>query len=172
MSPPHYRRELSYELGNVDDAAVNAWAAVRDRVEMMAAPLIGRAVDSSLGLIVHSRTARRMIEDNFARRAAKRHRAVSDIAVIPQPMPLDEARLPQDTRAEFGLSVDGVLFGSLGLIDPTKEPTLAVRAFARVLDVIPQARLVFVGERPNDFGLDELMRDLGVAGQVFFFGAG
>ena len=73
-------------------------------------------------------------------------------------------------RAEVGLPGEGVLFGVAGTIDPTKEPALSLNAFARVREQVPGAYLVFAGERPADYGLNQLIRELRPHDQVIFLG--
>ena len=160
-----YQRELFYELGALDPEAQARWAAETDRVQLQAAPLIRRLIDSSLGVIVHSQAARQLILKSTSPRAD-----MLPIAVISQPMPLPPAVEPRTTRSEFGWPADALLFGVPGTIDPTKEPALTLRAFAELSRQRPEARLIFMGDWPLDYGLSDLLRELGIVDRVEFMG--
>ena len=167
-----YYREVFYDLGSPD------WTAAKDLADgmvaddfrqMMGTLLIRRLIDSSLGIIVHSRTARRMIED-YRSVHPSRQQYIPRVAVISQLMPVPHLGGSSEGRVEFGLPKEGLIFGVAGTIQPAKEPHLVLRAFARVSASLAHARLVFVGEMPEDCGVLALARDLGVADQVIFLG--
>jgi len=160
-----YQRELLYELGALEPDAQAHWAAEADRVVLQAAPLIRRLVDSSLGVIVHSQAARRLVVQTSSPRA----HAVP-IEVIPHLMGLPPRSEPRTARSEFGWPVDALLIGVPGTIDPTKEPALTLRAFAGVSRIQSDARLIFMGDRPLDYGLSDLVRELNLLGRVEFMG--
>jgi glycosyltransferase involved in cell wall biosynthesis len=168
-----YWREVFYDLGSPDRAAAKRLAdcmVVGDLRQMMDTLLIRRLIDSSLGIIVHSRTARRMIED-YCSVHPSCQQYIPPVAVISQLMPIPRLSDPSEGRVEFGLpKKEGLIFGVVGTIQPVKEPHLVLRAFARVATSLAHARLVFVGEMPEDCGVLALARDLGVADQVIFLG--
>lgn len=167
VSGLRYRRELAYELGPVSRDFVQRWALENDRVELLSAPVIRRIVDTSLGLIVHSHTARQMILDSQRRSGGYR---TPEFAVIPQLMPLLPAYDQAACRAEFNLPREAVLFGVAGTIDPTKEPALILQAFKHVHGHVPTARLVFAGEQPADYGLKQLIQELDLRDHIVFLG--
>jgi glycosyltransferase involved in cell wall biosynthesis len=160
-----YQRELLYELGALGPEAQSRWAAEADRRVLQAAPLIRRLIDSSLGVIVHSQIARRLIWQTSSPRA----HAVP-IEVIPHLMALPVPIEPQLARSEFGWPVDALLIGVPGTIDPTKEPALTLRAFAELSQHRPEARLIFMGDQPLDYGLSDLVRELNLGERVEFMG--
>ncbi len=166
-----YYREVFYELGAPD------WAAARHLADRMAAGdlwalmevlLIRRLVDSSLGIIVHSHAARRMIEDCCSA-DPRRRQCPARVVVIPHLMPVPCVDSPLG-RAEFGLPEEGLIFGIAGMAQPAKEPQLVLRAFSRVAASRARARLVFVGEISEDCDVPALARSLGVADRVRFLG--
>ncbi len=167
VSGLRHRRELAYELGPVTRDFAQRWALENDRVELLSAPVIRRIVDTSLGLIVHSHTARQMILDSQRRSGGY---LTPEFAVIPQLMPLLPSYDQAACRAEFSLPHEAVLFGVAGTIDPTKEPALILQAFKRVHGHVPSARLVFAGEQPADYGLKQLIQELDLQDHVIFLG--
>lgn len=165
ISLQRYWRELMYESGYVDTATALQWAAEIDRGRLLARPLIRRLIDSSLGLIVHSQAARQLVLNTASPRAP-----VMPIEVIPHLMDELSPIEPRAARADFGWPAEALLIGVPGTIDPTKEPALTVRAFAELSRQRPDARLIFMGDRPQDYGLNTLIADLGLANRVEFMG--
>jgi glycosyltransferase involved in cell wall biosynthesis len=166
-----YYREAFYELGSPDWAAARHLAdrmAVGDHRALMDILLIRRLVDSSLGIIVHSHAARRMIED-YCSAHPFCQQPLPRVAVIPQLMPIPRVNSPLG-RVEFGLPEEGPVFGVAGMVQPAKEPHLVLRAFARVAASVAHAQLVFVGEMSEDCDVFALVRSLGVADRVTFLG--
>jgi len=141
------------------------WTAEADRGVLQAAPLIRRPVDSSLGVIVHSQAARRLVLQTSSPRAH-----TVPIEVIPHLMALPPIVEPLATRSEFGWPADALLIGVPGTIDPTKEPALTLRAFAELSKHQPDARLIFMGDQPLDYGLSDLVRELNLGERVEFMG--
>jgi glycosyltransferase involved in cell wall biosynthesis len=172
-SPLHYRRELFYELGIPD------WARLKymeqalmndDRQALMDIPMIGRIVDSSLGILVHSQTARRIVETRRAKSAFCRPR-LPKIMVVAQPMSVPDSDEMPECRARFGLPQDALIFGMAGFIHPVKEPYLALQAFARLQSDFPQAMFLFAGEILQETGdLLAFARDLGLGDKVIILG--
>ena len=171
MSEAYYYRETYYD-------GVSARGRVKfliqrliedDRDELRQVLCIGRLIDASLGLVVHSQTARRIIDQYHQARAPHSRRSGVAVAVIPQSMPVAEMSRPREHRAEFGLPADALIFGVAGTVHPSKEPHLVIEAFARVAAEQPDARLVFIGDLLPDSDLPALIRDLNVADRVTFF---
>jgi len=173
ISPLYYSRELGYDLGPAARIAREHLGGDNERRHLLPFPLIGRVIDLSLGIIVHSQAARQLIERYRATRPTRWRRFDSEvpIVVIPQLMPSLLCSTPSEHRAEFGLPNQLLIFGVAGLIDPTKEPELVLQAFARVAAALPQSRLAFAGELPPWYtSLPALARDLGIADRVIFWG--
>jgi glycosyltransferase involved in cell wall biosynthesis len=172
-SPLHYRRELFCELGAPD------WVRLRqmeqalfhdDRQALLDVPLISRIVDSSLGILVHSQTARQIVEACRAKSAFCRP-DLPKIMVVSHLMPvLDSGEIPEH-RARLGLPQDALIFGMAGFIHPVKEPYLALQAFARLRSDFPQALFLFIGEVLQETGdLLAFASDLGLADKVMILG--
>jgi glycosyltransferase involved in cell wall biosynthesis len=77
---------------------------------------------------------------------------------------------PRTARSDFGWPADALLIGVPGTIDPTKEPALTLRAFAELSQQRPEARLIFMGDWPLDYGLSDLVRELNLGDRVEFMG--
>lgn len=126
LATQEYGRELGYTLGAAAGmAARRGWQPV----DPFAEPLNRRAIDLSLGVIVHSR---------YAAAAVQRANPQRPTAVIGQPVPLPPTAPPR--------SADGLIFGSVGQITPAKQLPLALQAFARLHADYPNARFHLVGE--------------------------
>lgn len=160
-----YQRELLYELGAIKPVERARWAAEPDRMVLQTVPFTRRLIDASLGVIVHSQAARRLVQATTSPRAH-----VVPLAVIPHLMDLPPRVEPRTSRSDFGWPAEALLIGVPGMIDPTKEPDLALRAFAALSCQRPEARLIFMGDWPLDYGLSNLVRELNVSGRVEFMG--
>ena len=79
---------------------------------------------------------------------------------------------PFDTqfREELGIVVDTPLICSVGRLVPIKGLHVLLKAMKRVLDEIPLARLVVVGDGESRPELEKLAVDLGINDQVIFTG--
>ena len=81
-----------------------------------------------------------------------------------------DAVLPAGIREELGIPRDAPLLGSVGRLVEDKGHVYAVRALAGVSDVEPGARLLIVGEGPEEGRLREEARRLGLERRVLFLG--
>lgn len=166
----YYCRELGYEFGSTKSRVVaeRFWIE-NDMQNLLHYPMLGRVLDLALGLIVHSSTARKVVEREWTDRSQQQRRKAPDIVVIPPLMPLLKASDPQAHRAEFDLPTEALIVGVAGLVDPTKEPELVMYAFAQMAAMNPNAQLVFIGELPAWYtSLPALALDLGVSARVTF----
>jgi glycosyltransferase involved in cell wall biosynthesis len=163
-----YERELSYELGYLSQAEKSYWLSEENRERLLAqAPLIGRVVDSSLGIIVHSQYARAKVRTGLDQRERA---GPPEVAVIPHLMPLLPTGTHQAYRPEFGLPADRLIVGVIGIIAPLKEPDLILQAMAQACTVRPDLQLVFAGECPPLYSLDSSVEQLGLTDRVVFLG--
>jgi len=74
-------------------------------------------------------------------------------------------------RAELGIGPDAKVAGSVGRLDPQKGYRHLVRAFAAILEEIPDAHLVIAGDGPERAMLRALANVPGHAGRVHLVGA-
>ena len=73
-------------------------------------------------------------------------------------------------RAQLGLPAGVPLVGTVTRFYPQKDPSTLVAAMARVLDTVPAARLVVVGDGPLRPEVEALVARLGIASQVTLLG--
>lgn len=172
-SPIQYRREFFYEIGVPDGKSLSRLVQALqedNRQQLVEHPLIGRIVDTSLGILVHSHTARMMVERYFTRPGLYR-RTFPKMKVVSQPLAVLDACEMHECRARLGLSQSAVIFGTAGFIHPIKEPYLALQAFASLQADFPDALFLFIGEVLQETGdLIAWARELGVAEKVVVLG--
>lgn len=72
------------------------------------------------------------------------------------------------TRQSIGVPADALLIANVGRFHPQKNQLRLIRAFARVADAEPRARLVLVGWGPLEEKLRRQVRQLGIEDRVAF----
>ena len=85
------------------------------------------------------------------------------------PPSIDQRRI---VRAEFGIGNSVPLLGTVGSLFKEKRIVELVRAFAAVLRLVPEARLILVGEGPGDYVLRIKAESeaLGIASKIAWAG--
>lgn len=73
--------------------------------------------------------------------------------------------------SELGIGLDDPVLGIVAALRPEKDHVLLLRAFRTVVDDLPTARLLIVGDGPERGRLEKLTADLGLASQVIFAGS-
>ncbi len=145
-------RELSYVL---------RWVRPLKRGPNYDLPLLKTVLSRSRGVIVHS--------DAVAKVAASRgyKGPLARIWHGAWTFPEDEiARDREAYRKKLGIGAEAPLFGIFGFLKPYKRIAESLRAFKRLLDLVPEARLILVGEAHPDFPLQRLVSSLGLSGAV------
>jgi 1,2-diacylglycerol 3-alpha-glucosyltransferase len=149
----HYDRYAHYVPG---PSRLVAWLAIRQaaafakRADLVVAP--GRAV------------ARRLRAEGVQTR----------IAIVPTGVPLTatSAEAPRIAfRQLLGLAECGPLCLAVGRLAKEKNQAFLLSAFARILQNLPGARLVLVGEGDDRLRLERLAHTLGIRDHVWFVGA-
>jgi glycosyltransferase involved in cell wall biosynthesis len=134
-----YAREMGYALGTEGVGLAYRIRSGRAEHPLYTVPLNERVLDRSMGLIVHS---------EYAERRIKSVRPGVPVAVVPAPICVDHG--PLRSRRELGCSENTLLFVSAGQVITTKQVTLALGAFARLLPDFPHALFAVIGEEPQD----------------------
>jgi len=172
-SSTDYRRELLYELGSKywsNFQRVEQALREDNRHQLLETPLIQRIVDVSLGILVHSNTARRIVERCLDRTGSFRG-GFPKLGVISQPMEVSGSYELSGCRAMFGLPQDGVIFGMAGFIHPVKEPALVLQAFAKFQTDFPNSMLLLAGDVLQETGdLVAMAGEMGIAEKVLVLG--
>ncbi|MGH7354923.1 MAG: glycosyltransferase family 4 protein [Candidatus Rokuibacteriota bacterium] len=113
----------------------------------------------------------RGIEEHLARGIGSREL----YATVPSGVPTDalRARAPHRdaARARHGVSPDAFVIAALGRFVRIKGFDLLVAAWPRVVEALPQARLLLIGDGPERVTLEAQARDLGVAERLRVTGA-
>lgn len=126
-------------------------------------PLNRRVLDASLGVVVHSDYARRLILQTApCARVAKVNMGIPLLATSSQA----KAR----AREELGLSSDCLLVASFGFISREKRVEVLLSAFACLLQDRPEARCMLVGQPLADYGVETLVRSKGLEEHVTLTG--
>lgn len=82
--------------------------------------------------------------------------------------PSEEER--QRAREALGLGPEERAVGFVGRLDLQKDPLLALEAFARLSEKLPEARLLVVGDGPLREAVEERAQALGLSGRVYLLG--
>lgn len=155
---PAYAREMAYALGAPAGPRLRDIRDGRAANPLYEVPLNDRLLAASLGVIVHSNFVAGQI------RAAQPQAAVRVIPHLVEPRPL------RSRRTELALPDNAVLLAAVGQVTAAKQLPLALRAFARLLAFVPQARFLIVGEVLPEVDLDGLIAGLGLGERVIRLG--
>lgn len=69
-------------------------------------------------------------------------------------------------RARLGLNESAPLIGIFGFLKPYKRVAESLRAFRRLIRVVPDARMILVGEAHPELPLDSMVSSLGLSAHV------
>jgi glycosyltransferase involved in cell wall biosynthesis len=99
--------------------------------------------------------------------------AADRVRVIYNGVDVDRYSQPHDgaaKRRELGIPADAWVIGLVGMLRPQKNHELLLRAFARLLPVVPEAWVVLVGDWERRPMLEALAGALGIRDRVKFLG--
>jgi glycosyltransferase involved in cell wall biosynthesis len=143
-----YAREMGYALGIEGMYLAQAVDQGRMTPPVFEVPLNDRLLDASLGLIVHSEyVVEKVRQQGYGR----------PLRVIQAQI---EARPGKSRREKLALPDDSLLFGSFGLITAHKQIGMALRAFRRLREKVPNAHYLLVGDALPDVGLESMIDGL------------
>lgn len=147
--PEGYVREMRHAYGRSGEAMARRCVETGVPLDMWSYPLFERAVDASLGVIVHNQ---------FTRDRVLASRPLARTAVIPHHLSLEG--LPEvpaaAARAALGIAPEDFAVATFGFLTPSKRPGVLLRAFARLRREVPAARLLIVGEVSPHFDFDQV----------------
>jgi glycosyltransferase involved in cell wall biosynthesis/SAM-dependent methyltransferase len=148
-----YLKEV--EMGAGPEALAFARRHVRtlERGPQYELPLLRAILDRSRALIVHSEAVAA---------AAREHGFRGPIAKIPHGSWMVEAdRMAY--RARLGLNERQPLIGIFGFLKPYKRIAESLRAFGRLIRVVPEARLILVGEAHPELPLASMLHSMNLS---------
>ncbi len=155
-----YVRECEYAGG----AAARDFAERVRRLEVgpdyEGQPLMRRVLESARGIVVHSR-----FMENEIRAAG----FAGPIGVIPHGAWIPAADR-NGYRESLGLDEGAPLVGIFGFLKPYKRIAQSLRAFRRVVRLVPEARMILVGEPHPDAPVEPMIRSLGLSSHARVLG--
>src|SRR5262245_3116028 len=155
-----YLRECEYEGG----ASALSFAERVRRLEIgpdyEGVLMTRRVLQSARGVVVHSR---------FMQEEMRSAKYTGPCAVIPH-----GAWIPQADRNGFrhrlGLDELTPLIGVFGFLKPYKRIAESLRAFRRLVLLVPNVEMILVGEPHPEFPVESMIRSMGLSANVRVFG--
>ena len=171
----HFYRGITLQRGDVEGFReimryCYGQAGLRETEKVLADPgdhfrytLVRRLLDASIGTVVHS---------TYARRLVSRGASSARVTVIPMGVQTGTAdpAAADRLRRRHGLAPDDFVVAAFGMITPHKRVDVALRAFARFKAGHPRARFLLVGESSSEYTISGLIRELGIEANVIVTG--
>jgi glycosyltransferase involved in cell wall biosynthesis/SAM-dependent methyltransferase len=155
-----YLREVEFDAGAEAHRYAAEFVRTIKRPPDYDIPMLKRVLLSSRAAIVHSAA----VEGNL-----RAHGFSGPVGKIPHgAWLLDGDRLAFRTR--LGLTEATPLVGIFGFLKPYKRIAESLRAFRRLIRVIPDARMILVGEAHPELPLADMIRSLGLSAHVRHIG--
>jgi glycosyltransferase involved in cell wall biosynthesis/SAM-dependent methyltransferase len=123
-------------------------------------PMTRRLLESARGVVVHSR---------FMLDELKSAGFGGPAAVIPHGAWIPRADR-NGYREKLGLDEATPLVGIFGFLKPYKRIAESLRAFRRLVRLVPNARMILVGEPHPEFPLEAMIRSMGLSAHVRILG--
>ena len=146
-----YVRECEYAGGETARAFAERVRKLEVGPDYEGLPMTRRLLERSRGVVVHSR---------FMADEVRHAGFTGPVAVIPH-----GAWIPEGDRNEYrhrlGLDEFTPLIGIFGFLKPYKRIAESLRAFRRLLRIVPNARMILVGEPHSEFPLEGMIRSMG-----------
>jgi glycosyltransferase involved in cell wall biosynthesis len=152
-----YVREMRYAYGGTGEIQARRSIASGVPLDPWSFPLFERIVDRSLAVLVHNR---------FTADRVRASRPATRLAVVPHHLSL--AELPHvaeagpgaapEARAALGLEADELVIATFGFFTAAKRIDVLIRAFARLRQRVPKARLLLVGEISPHYDFERVFR--------------
>jgi glycosyltransferase involved in cell wall biosynthesis/SAM-dependent methyltransferase len=155
-----YVRECAYHGGEPARAFAERVRKLEVGPDYEGLTMTRRLLESARGVIVHS---------HFMEAEIRAAGYKGPIAVIPHGAWIPEA----DRNAwRFKLGLDEVtpLVGIFGYLKPYKRIAESLRAFRRLVRLVPNARMILVGEPHPEFPIEPMIRSMGLSAHVRILG--
>jgi len=155
-----YVRECEYHGGPEARAFAERVRRLEVGPDYEGVPMTRRLLESARGAVVHSR---------FMEAEVRAAGFTGPAAVIPH-----GAWIPRADRHAFrhklGLDEITPLIGIFGFLKPYKRIAESLRAFRRVLRLVPNVKMILVGEQHPDFPIEPMIRSMGLSAAVRLLG--
>ncbi|MCX6630605.1 MAG: methyltransferase domain-containing protein, partial [Candidatus Solibacter sp.] len=155
-----YVRECEYEGGATALAFAERVRKLEVGPDYEGLPMTKRLLAASRGVVVHSR---------FMREEMRTAGYTGPTAVIPH-----GAWIPRADRNAFrhklGLDEATPLVGIFGFLKPYKRIAESLRAFRRLLRLVPNVKMILVGEPHAEFPVEAMIRTMGLSANVRVLG--
>jgi glycosyltransferase involved in cell wall biosynthesis/SAM-dependent methyltransferase len=155
-----YVREVELNAGEEARAFAHTYVRTLERGPDYDIPMLKPVLERSRGAIVHSAA----VESELRALGYE-----GPIAKIPHgAWIVDVDRMTY--RAKLGLDERAPLIGVFGFMKPYKRIAESLRAFARLIRVAPEARMILVGEAHQELPLDSMIAALGLSAHARHIG--
>ncbi|MBL8233161.1 MAG: glycosyltransferase, partial [Bryobacterales bacterium] len=124
-------------------------------------PMLRRVLERSKAAIVHSHCVEHELREAGFQKP---------IAVIPHGAWLRPDANRMDFRQRLGLAEDTPLIGIFGFLKPYKRIAESLRAFQRLVRLVPDAKMILVGEPHSELPLASMIRSLNLDAHVRVLG--
>jgi glycosyltransferase involved in cell wall biosynthesis/SAM-dependent methyltransferase len=155
-----YLRECEYQGGEAALAFAGRVRKLEVGPDYEGVPMTKRILAASRGVVVHSR---------FMREEVRASGFTGPIGVIPH-----GAWIPHADRNRFrhklGLDEATPLVGIFGYLKPYKRIAESLRAFRRLLRLVPNVKMILVGETHPEFPVEAMIRTMGLGANVRVLG--
>lgn len=155
-----YVRECEYHGGPEARAFAERVRKLEVGPDYEGLPMTRRLLERSRGVIVHSK---------FMETEVRKAGFTGPVAVIPH-----GAWIPEADRSAFrnrlGLDEFQPLVGIFGFLKPYKRIAESLRAFRRLVRIVPTARMILVGEPHPEFPVEAMIRSMNLSTHVRVIG--
>jgi glycosyltransferase involved in cell wall biosynthesis/SAM-dependent methyltransferase len=155
-----YLRECEYEGGSRARAHAEIVRRLEAGPDYEGVRMLRRLLESAEGVIVHSR---------YMEAEVRSAGYAGPVAVIPHGAWVVEADR-NAYRRKLGLDEAAPLAGIFGFLKPYKRIAESLRAFRRLIRVMPNARMILAGEPHPDFPIEPLIVSMGLSANVRLLG--
>lgn len=155
-----YLAECLYDGGEAALARARRVRALETGPDYEGVPMLRRIIEASRAVVVHSRA----VEE-----AVRARGFTGPLARIPHGAWLPDADR-NGWRGRLGLDELTPLVGIFGFLKPYKRIAESLRAFRRVLRLVPEAKMILVGEPHPDLPVREMVHSLGLSASVRVLG--
>jgi glycosyltransferase involved in cell wall biosynthesis/SAM-dependent methyltransferase len=155
-----YLRECGYEGGAEARAHAERVRRLETGPDYEGVRMLRRLLESAEGIIIHSR---------YMEAEVRSAGYAGPVAVIPHGAWVAEGDR-NAYRRKLGLDEAAPLAGIFGFLKPYKRIAESLRAFRRLVRVMPNARMILAGEPHPDFPIEPLIVSMGLSANVRMLG--